>query len=200
MYTDSNGFDPKPWMIIGSFVLIMAGAVLIYTPVGGILVTMGATSLFGGLFSESSGGKFESGWVGGLISGTFLGIGSVVGSTLMFVAANTEGLAALGYLVASIASSFGISAIGGGFGDFVTQAMNKGINQLNWDEIYYHTAFTGTLGLMSSMIPQGKLVYPLGRVWAVGFCIAGELIIDAISSFFEAIGSQKADLPRPIFV
>ena len=199
MYSDITGTSPKAWMIIGSFALIVAGIILIGSG-GGILVAAGAGSFLGGLTNESLGGSFEAGWVGGLISGTLLGAASAAGAELLYLAAEAEGAAVLGLLAGFMVSSFGIAAFGGGAGSYVSQMMDHGSAGVSWDKVYSNSLAYGVFGLMTSMIPQGSAVSPLGNAWATGFCVGGEIIIDVVTWLYEMLDSGEIKLPRPVFV
>ncbi len=199
MFTDSTGMSPKTWMIISSIALITVGIIFIGSG-GGILVSAGAGSLLGGFTNEFLGGKFEAGWVGGLISGTLLAAGAMAGAELLYLAAEAKGLAVLGLLAGSVISSYGIAGFGGGLGSYVQQRMDHGASGIDRDKIYLNSLMYGFLGLTGSLIPQGSVVSPLGRGWAAAFCIAGEIIIDAATWFYEMVGSGEIELPRPIFV
>ena len=199
MFTDSTGMSPKTWMIIGSIALITLGVIFIGSG-GGILVSAGAGSLIGGFTNESLGGKFEAGWVGGLITGTLLASGAMIGAELLYLAAEAEGLAVLGLLAGSVISSFGIGGFGGGLGSYVQQRMDYGVSGIDWNMIHQNSLLFGTLALAASLIPQGSAVGPLGRGWATAFCVAGEIIIDAANWVYEMIDSGEVELPRPIFI
>ena len=199
MFTDSSGMSPKTWMIIGSLALITIGIIFIGAG-GGILVAAGAGSLLGGFTNELLGGKFEAGWVGGLISGALLGAGSMVGAELLYLAAEANGLAVIGLLAGSVISSFGIPAIGGGVGSYVEQRMDYGVSGIDWNRIYQNSLIYEVLGLTASLIPQGSVIRPLGNGWAATFCVAGEIVIDAATWFYEMVDSGEIDLPKPIFI
>jgi len=157
-------------------------------------------SLLGGFTNELLGGKFEAGWVGGLISGALLGAGSMVGAELLYLAAEANGLAVIGLLAGSVISSFGIPAIGGGVGSYVEQRMDYGVSGIDWNRIYQNSLIYGVLGLTASLIPQGSVIRPLGNGWAATFCVAGEIVIDAATWFYEMVDSGEIDLPKPIFI
>jgi len=198
MFTDSTGMSPKTWMIISSLVLITLGVILIGAG-GGILVSAGAGSLIEGFINESLGGGFEAGWVGGLISGTLLAAGAMVGAELLYLAAEAKGLAVLGLLSVSVISSFGIAGFVGGLGSYVQQRMD-GVSGIDCNKVRNNSFIYGVLGLTASLIPQGSVVKRLGRDWTAAFCVAGEIIIDAATWFYGMVDSSEIELPRPIFV
>lgn len=196
MYSDISGMSPKTWMIIGSVALIDAGLLLISVG-GSVLVAAGAGSLIGGLANEASGGKFESGWVGGLVAGAFLGAAGAVGAELLLLAAEAEGFAVLGYVAASIASSFGIAAFGGGLGSYFSQRMDHGPSGVEWDNVFSSSISYGVWGLLASFVPQGSSLIGVGKGFKAAFCVAGEIVIDFTSYIKEMIDKGKF---KPIVV
>ena len=200
MYSDITGMSPKTWMIIGSVALIAAGILLIGVG-GSVLVAAGAGSLIGGLINEAQVGKFESGWVGGLIAGAFLGAAGAVGAELLFLAGGEVGGAAvLGYVVGSITSSFGIAAFGGGLGSYFSQRMDYGPSGVDWGNVLTDSLSYGTWGILASFVPQGSAVKSVGKGFQAAFCVAGEILIDFASSFYGMINKGEIKLRRPIFV
>ena len=199
MYSDITGMSPKTWMIIGSVALIVAGIILIGSG-GGILVAAGAGSLLGGFTHESLGGEFEAGWVGGLISGALLSAAGAAGAELLYLAAEVEGIAVFGLVAGSVGVSFGLGALGGGLGSYVSQMMDNGASGVNWSNVYTNSFAYDVFALTASLIPQGSITRPLGNGWAAAFCVGGEIVIDAANWFYEMVESGKIKLPHPIMV
>ena len=195
MYSDITGTSPKTWMIIGSIALIVAGIILIGSG-GSILIAAGGVSLVGGLINEASGGKFESGWVGGLVAGALLGAAGAVGAELLFQAAEAGGTAVLGYVAGSIASSYGIAAFGGGLGSYISQRMDYGHSGVDWGNILSSSISYGVWGIMASFVPQGSALKSIGKSFQAAFCVAGEIVIDVASYIKEMIDKAKI---KPIF-
>jgi hypothetical protein len=103
-------------------------------------------------------------------------------------------------ITGSIGASFGLGAFGGGLGSFVSQMIDYGASNVEWNKILFDSISYGVFGLISSLIPQGVVVKPLGNGWVSAFCVGGEIIIDAATWFYERVVSGKIKLPRPILL
>src|SRR5690554_2975421 len=93
MYIDGDGNSPTwwnpfswstdTWMKVGSAAMIVGGIMLLATPIGGVLLAGSVGSLVGGGVNEISGGSFSSGWIGGLVTGVAMSIGSSAGLAMI---------------------------------------------------------------------------------------------------------------------
>jgi hypothetical protein len=103
-------------------------------------------------------------------------------------------------VAASIGTSFGLGAFGGGLGSYVSQMMDYGASGINWSKVYTNSFAYGVFALTASLIPQGSITSPLGNGWAAAFCVGGEIVIDAANWFYGMVESGKIKLPHPIMV
>ena len=194
-FSDSNGHAPKWWQWAISGALVVAGAALVATGVGGVaggaLICAGVNSVIGSYVSEASGGSSVAGWTGGMVTGALCGLGAGAGGSLLLSATNMTGAACLGSTALSCATSFGSGALGSAAGTFVTAKMN-GKNATK-KEIINAMAVGGTFNMIAgiasgmgsgiaSMSTVGETTKVTANAIASGWSLMTEVINDTLST------------------
>ena len=153
MYTDSLGMAPEWWQWTVSGLMVVGGAVLIATGVGGIaggsLICAGANAIIGSYVSEASGGSSTAGWVGGMVTGAISGIGAGAAGNLLISATNMTGVACLGTVAASGTVAFTSGAIGSSAGAVVTSKIDG--KALSKTEIAQTAVIGGTVNTVAGL-------------------------------------------------
>ena len=155
-----NRWDPtgNDWLKIGltiaSAAAIVGGIVLCATGfggiAGGILLGAGAGSLISGYVNESNNGSFAGCWFGVLISGALCAAGAGLGGSLFVAATKTADIAAIGFLSASIGTSFA----GGFLGNFVGSTVTSSIDgkSIDYGRLALDSTFMGGLNVLAGFM------------------------------------------------
>ena len=159
-----------------SGIAVIAGIALSATGVGGILggilIGAGAGSLINGYVNEANGGSFLAGYIGGAISGALCGVGAGWAGTLYMSATATSGVAALGLMGASMATSFSFGFMGNMSGTLVTALLDK--QSVNTKSLIHGSIIMGALnifagfgsGISSEIAKLGKFAVDANSQWA----------------------------------
>jgi RHS repeat-associated protein len=127
MYADPSGLAPEWWQWAISGVMFLTGVALIATgfgsSVGGVLVCASTNSIVNSYLSEAAGGSSTAGWLGGMITGAFCGIGAGIAGNLLTSATNSVGFACLGKTIAGHGAAFGFGVAGSYAGQITSAAI-----------------------------------------------------------------------------
>ncbi len=117
-YTDPTGCAPEWWQWTISGLMFVGGIALILTGVGTFagptFICAGVNSIIGSYISEASGGSSFAGWIGGIVLGTFSGLGMGYAGELYLAATELIGVSALNKLFTCLNIGF-ISGFAGAF-------------------------------------------------------------------------------------
>jgi hypothetical protein len=176
-------------MKIGSAAMIVSGIILLATPVGGVLLAGGVGSLAGGVVNEINGGSFSSGWVGGLVTGVAMSIGSSAGLAMIKAASSATAAAGLGTVMLGL-GGFAVAGTTGFLGAFggnlITQKMD-GVRNLDLNAALVAGAVGGLFSMIAlpfSIVPDALIQngYRAGAAFVAG---GTELVSGAISNLFD---------------
>ena len=193
-YSDPSGHESKWWAWLLSGVAIGIGIALSATGVGGILggilIGAGASSLINGYVTESNGGNFISGYIGGAISGALCGVGAGLAGNFLLNATLTSNLAALGWYGASLATSFAGGFAGNMFGTLVTAGIDK--QSVNLMDLITSSIVMGGLNMfagigsgMSSAIANMGNVAGLGANSQWAYRLLSGVVAGGTEAFYD---------------
>ena len=118
--------------------------------IGGVLLSAGVESLIGGYTNELSGGDFDVGCIGGMISGALCGTGAGLGGLAFQAATESANLACIGYLMFGSFLSFA----GGFSGSFIGSMYinnhdhNSVTNKLDINELLLKSTIMGLFNIV----------------------------------------------------
>ena len=194
MYADAFGTSPAWWQWAISGAMVVAGAVLTVTGVGGAaggaLICAGANSIVGSYTSEASGGSSIAGWTGGMITGALSGYGAGKAGTMFIAASDLTGTACLSQVALGGATSFLSGGLGSGLGTTATAVING--QKLNAKDIFSAAVTGGTINMLAGIASAiGSGVYKMPAIsetskvaasaLSTSWSIAAEAVCDAVS-------------------
>ena len=197
MYVDPNGttwwnpfsWSTDTWMKVGSAAMIVGGIMLLATPIGGVLLAGSVGSLVGGGVNEISSGSFSSGWIGGLVTGVAMSIGSSAGLAMITAASSATAAAGLSTVMLglggfAVAGSTGF--LGAFGGNLITQHMD-GVKNLDYNAALIAGAVGGLFSVIAlpfNIVPKALIRngYRVGATFVAG---GTELASGAISNLLD---------------
>lgn len=192
-YADPSGHMPKwlAWILSGIAITfgIAFSATGIASPLGSILIGAGASSLINGYVNEANGGSFLAGYIGGAFSGALCGVGADLAGALYMAATATSGVATLGLVGASMATSFAGGFVGNMLGTITTALIDK--QSVNVKDLVLSSVAMGGLnifagfgsGISSDIANWGKVAVDTNSQWA--YRILSGTIAGGTEAFYD---------------
>ena len=201
MYADPSGLAPEWWQWAISGVMFLTGVALIATgfgsSVGGVLVCASTNSIVNSYLSEAAGGSSTAGWLGGMITGAFCGIGAGIAGNLLTSATNSVGFACLGKTIAGHGAAFGFGVAGSYAGQITSAAIEgKTLDEKKALESALATGvincFAGIGAGMGNAIKDMPIISTTSKVCAntinAGWSVVSETIVDTLSVIINLFG------------
>ncbi len=181
-YTDPTGCAPEWWQWTISGLMFVGGIALILTGVGTFagptFICAGANSIIGSYISEASGGSSFAGWIGGIVLGTFSGLGMGFAGELYLTATELVGISALNKMFGCLSTGF----ISGFFGAFASEFASAKIDNKPMNK--NATMYSAGMGLVTMIGGMFSGVGPmLGTVGTTSVALGN--VLNAVSTLLS---------------
>lgn len=198
MFLDATGLAPEWWQWALSGTMFVVGIVFIATgfggAIGGSLICAGANSIINSYVVESNGGSSVAGWVGGMITGTFCGLGAGYAGGFFVDAANTAGMACLSNLSSGLAISFSTGFSGSVFGQIATASIDD--QKISTKDLLFSSTVAGSINCIAGFgaaTANGISTMPSISSTSSGLATAistvCSVVTEAICDFFSVVTS-----------